>query len=160
MPSQDLSRVIAVTGHRPQTLPKTTHQPALWKAIGEWVRDNPAYYIMGGAAGTDQRVAFHAMSYGYPYAIYLPFPFEIFTAKWDKVHRQYLDMLIRSADEVISFLAHYDVSGYMIRDRGMVDDATEVLAVYDGRKKGGTAYTVRYAMNLGFPVHIFDPKEF
>jgi uncharacterized phage-like protein YoqJ len=39
----------------------------------------------------------------------------------------------------------YGPSGFMKRDRFMVSQARRVIAVYDGRKKGGTFFTIRYA---------------
>lgn len=34
---------------------------------------------------------------------------------------------------------------YLARNRYMVDESSRVIAVYDGREKGGTKYTIHYA---------------
>jgi len=36
----------------------------------------------------------------------------------------------------------------MVRNRYMVDCSTLVIAVHDGRKSGGTAATMRYALQM------------
>jgi len=38
---------------------------------------------------------------------------------------------------------------YHARNRYMVDESSRVIAVYDGRERGGTAYTLRYAKKQG-----------
>lgn len=40
-------------------------------------------------------------------------------------------------------------SCYHIRNRYMVDQSSRVIAVYDGREDGGTAYIIRYANAQG-----------
>lgn len=43
----------------------------------------------------------------------------------------------------------YDMNCYMNRNRYMVDQSSRVIAVYDGRKSGGTLFTMKYAQTLG-----------
>ena len=38
---------------------------------------------------------------------------------------------------------------YLQRNRYMVEQSQRIIAVYDGRKNGGTAYTIRYAQAQG-----------
>lgn len=40
------------------------------------------------------------------------------------------------------------------RNRKMVDQASRIIAVYDGRPKGGTLFTINYAKKAGKELHI------
>ena len=46
---------------------------------------------------------------------------------------------------------------YHQRNRYMVERSSRIIAVYDGRKTGGTAYTVQYARRQGKDVRILTP---
>ena len=46
----------------------------------------------------------------------------------------------------------------LIRNREMVDICDAVVACYDGRRTGGTFYTIEYAKKQGKPVHIIQPE--
>ena len=48
----------------------------------------------------------------------------------------------------------YEPSCYMERNRYMVGQSQRVIAVYDGREKGGTLFTMRYAHSLGRDVRV------
>ena len=45
-------------------------------------------------------------------------------------------------------------SCYHIRNRYMVDQSSRVIAVYDGRKDGGTSYTIDYAKAQGIGIQM------
>jgi hypothetical protein len=45
----------------------------------------------------------------------------------------------------------------LVRDCQMVEMADLVVACYDGRRNGGTAYTLRYARSEGKKVRVFQP---
>ena len=47
----------------------------------------------------------------------------------------------------------------LIRNRVIVDSCEMLIACYDGRPIGGTAYTVRYAKQRGKPVKILRPAH-
>jgi hypothetical protein len=46
----------------------------------------------------------------------------------------------------------------LIRDREIVDRCDILFACYDGRKNGGTFYTIQYARAKGKEVHILSPQ--
>lgn len=60
-----------------------------------------------------------------------------------------------AAVHVVSETGHAGV--YHQRDRYMVDYSRRVIAVYDGRETGGTAYTVGYACRQGKMVRLVTP---
>lgn len=43
------------------------------------------------------------------------------------------------------------------RNEYIVDRADVLYACYDGRKRGGTLYTINYAMRMGVPVTVLQP---
>lgn len=56
--------------------------------------------------------------------------------------------LLESCAEVHVIAEKYAPSVYMKRNRFMVEKSDRVIAVYDGREKGGTVNTIRYAHRL------------
>ena len=58
-----------------------------------------------------------------------------------------------------AYLYAGDKSAPLRRNDLMVDLCTSVIALYDGRKKGGTYYTIKRAELKGKPVKILTPKE-
>ena len=63
--------------------------------------------------------------------------------------------LVQAADETLALCDRYRRGCFHIRNRRMVDHATDVLAVYNGGP-GGTAYTLRYAAKQNKDITIFS----
>lgn len=127
-----------VTGHRPERLNGRELEVAAW--LDAQLRElQPVYAISGMAAGADQIYADLALKQNIRLAAALPYK-----KAWDKFHPAVQKMLT-AAYEVIYACDKYDVRGYGIRDRLMVDAADVVLAVWDGNEWGGTWETILYA---------------
>lgn len=62
--------------------------------------------------------------------------------------------LIRVCGKVTVACEEYEPSCYLQRNRYMVDHSQRVLAVYDGRQRGGTRYTMDYAGQQGKDVRV------
>jgi hypothetical protein len=45
------------------------------------------------------------------------------------------------------------------RNEDIVHLSGLIVALYDGRETGGTAFTVRYARSIGVPVIVLEPEE-
>jgi uncharacterized phage-like protein YoqJ len=60
--------------------------------------------------------------------------------------------LMASADEVIILSERYYTRCFLDRDEFMVENASLLIAFYDGREKGGTYYTIKKARHSGIPV--------
>ena len=56
------------------------------------------------------------------------------------------------ADKVIVLSDCYYPSCFLDRDEFMVENASYLIAYYDGREKGGTYYTVKKARARGIPI--------
>ena len=53
--------------------------------------------------------------------------------------------MLEACADVVVIREEYQPSVYSHRNRYMVEHADRVIAVYDGREKGGTVKTIRYA---------------
>lgn len=65
--------------------------------------------------------------------------------------------ILTSCDKVTVIQEKYDISCFMKRNIYMVDHSDIVVAIWDGRKKGGTYNTITYAQVQGkkiIPIYI------
>lgn len=74
------------------------------------------------------------------------------------------DRLIDAADEVVTLRLRYEPRAYHLRNDYLVDNASAIIAWYDG-SKGGTEYTVRRAVSAGLEIEnlwlgMFDVDQF
>ena len=69
--------------------------------------------------------------------------------------KQFHDLL-RICDEVTVVCQEYTPSCFMQRNRYMAAESQRVIAVYDGRDRGGTLYTMRYAHTLEKEVRVIE----
>ena len=67
--------------------------------------------------------------------------------------------LIGLCDRVTVQSERYEPTCFFQRDRALVEAASLVIAVYDGRPTGGTRYTLRCARNLGREVRQVRPPD-
>lgn len=135
--------VIVITGHRDYADPGMLYRGLdQLHAIKE--------YIFGGARGTDT----DALNYmartqpGVDRHVVVP----------NRVQDQ--PMVARNAIRQhatrVTELRRTGPDRYMIRNRYMVDRANHVRAFYDGRGRGGTYNTIRYAEQTGKPVTVTE----
>lgn len=150
---------LAITGHRPNKLGNTLAATAL--AIGRAYEIlMPEYVFEGQADGADLLAANTAWRLDIPYQAVLPFaghrrmmktPY--WRGMWDGA-REHADTVM-TLDPSETYPGHWCMFN---RNHYMVDEADEVLAIFDGEfGRGGTQETVRYAMKKDKPVHVIDP---
>jgi len=83
-------------------------------------------------------------------------PYEGQANRWTMEYRErYFDILSK-ADEVITLQKRYTDTCMQERNRYMVNSSSHLIAVYNGTK-GGTKYTVDYAIKKGLDVIIINP---
>lgn len=79
------------------------------------------------------------------------------SAKWTALSRECYRSVLEQADSII-FVNREDKRNCMLeRDRFLVSYASVMIAVYNGKKRGGTAATVRYAQKLSRELIVIDP---
>ncbi len=108
--------------------------------------------ICGGAEGFDQALGWAAISMGVPLVVAIPFSGQ--DSKWpDDARARYTDLLAKAEDVVTVCQGVYSPKMFVARDLWMVEAATEMVALWDGNQKSGTASTVKMAGGAGKVVH-------
>lgn len=57
--------------------------------------------------------------------------------------------LIAKCNSVVILSEKYSTNCFLMRNQFMVQSSSRVIVVYDGREKGGTVFTMRYARSRG-----------
>jgi len=63
---------------------------------------------------------------------------------------------LKACDGVKVICDKYEPNCFFIRNRYMVAESSRVIAVYDGRERGGTLYTMRAAHTQGKEVRVIE----
>jgi len=83
-------------------------------------------------------------------------PYEGQADRWSEAYRERYFNILAVADEVITLQQRYTDRCMLDRDRYMVDASGYMIAIYNG-SKGGTKYTVDYAIGKGLDIVIINP---
>lgn len=151
-----MATVIAFTGHR-QLRDSHFVKEKITEFLSEQLRLHSRVLVLsGGALGVDQLAAEVCVELNVPFIFILPFPFNIFTAKWPSEARAQLRRLASHAVRVYYVQREFSYSGYQRRNEILVSHCDILCAVYNGLP-GGTANTIRYARAVGRPVHFITP---
>ena len=128
---------------------------AVLDAYGKGIRN----FISGFAIGFDMMAAevVAALKQSHPDIILTAaIPFNGQASRFSFYDRKRYDRLLEVADEVIVLSDSYYPRCFLDRDEFMVNNASSLIAYYDGREKGGTFYTIRKAMAQNIPtVNVF-----
>lgn len=162
-----MSRVVAITGHRPDSIPGgyQMNSPE-WAWIAERLSEeleSTDRIISGMALGVDQLAVGVALAKGIPFTAAVPLKGQ--ESKWPiNSQKKYFDLLAKAEDVIyVDQVDGYRSATYkekmFARNRFMVDHASEVLAVFNG-SPSGTMYTVNYALSEKIPVVRIDPKTY
>ena len=84
-------------------------------------------------------------------------PYEGQAERWGQAQQSRYASLLAKCDYVYTLAEHYEAGVFHRRNRFMVDHAQSLLAGYNGRRGGGTSYTVHYAQKKGSTIHIVPP---
>lgn len=142
--------IIGVTGHRPQRLKKfaDVNEITDWLDL-EFQKFDEFRFITGMAQGVDQIAALEAFAFGGRIWCYFPYKHKLSELE---------DYIVTKADKVVYEQESYSPDCYIKRDRRIVDDCDLLLAVWDGKKHGGTYQTIEYAKKKGKPIIFFEKK--
>lgn len=137
-----------VTGHRDIALEKVPFVNAkLHVEIQKAISNGYTHFISGFATVTDLIFANIVAELRHNYLITLeaaiPCPSRLNTVDVE------FQRLIKVCDVVNIVSNRYYGGCYKARNYYMVDSSSLVIAVYDGRKRGGTVETMRYAKKKG-----------
>lgn len=76
--------------------------------------------------------------------------------RWSSADKERYYRLRTACDEEIIVQHHYTRDCMLRRNRYMVNASTRIIAIYDGVMKGGTTYTLAYALKQGLELTIID----
>lgn len=149
-----MSKVIAVTGHRPQRL-------CGYGAPAQRVLENIAYahlkaiapdrVITGMALGWDRAVAEMCMVLDIPFVAAIPFHGQ--ESRWSERDQQVYNLHLSYADEIVYVNdGGFSPQKMLQRNIWMVDNSAALLAMFDGQPGSGTAHCVDYARSLRRPI--------
>ena len=145
---------VALTGHRPQRLKGKESEIYQW-ILEQLDKENYTEAYSGMAMGADQLFAVAAEEKNIPLICCYPYKKERFHPKEIRI--------MDNAEDVRFISQEYSKKAYWLRDKYMVDNCDVLLAVFDGKKYGGTWITIEYAERIGKPVVYFpfndDSKE-
>ena len=140
---------IAITGHRSQRIKGQEKRIEKW--IEEQIRIISQFYgrvilIDGVAQGVDQIAALVALKMGVQVSCYFPYRKKLYGVQ---------EYIAENAAEVRFIRDKFQIGCYIERDRRMVDDCDLLLAVWDGKKNGGTWQTYKYALDMGVDIILY-----
>ena len=155
---------LGITGHRPPGLgcgyeiPNPTYEKIHTAIMGKFHELKPTVIYTGMAQGTDQWAAWIAIELEIPFVACLPC--DEMNRTWPKEATRKFEHILSLAKEVINVSpGPYAPKKMHIRDRFIVENTDIMLAVYDGRKTGGTYSTVRSAEKRSKDVVVINPND-
>ena len=148
--------ITAVSGHRPPKLGGYTEKVNLrliTLAI-KWLSANrPDEVISGMALGWDLAIAEAAVILGIPFIAAVPCPTQ--SMQWPMESRTRWDTLFLAASRVHIVSPEYTRTCMQERNIWMVDNSTQLLALWDG-SPGGTGNCIKYASGKLPIVNLWD----
>lgn len=166
----DREQACCFTGHRPGKLPWGNDEgDPRCVALKERLADEIArayqagcrHFICGMARGADFYFCEAVLDFkrGRPDVVLeAAVPCESQAEHWSQTDRLRYQKLLSQCDYETLIQRHYDKGCMHRRNRYMVDRAGRIIAIYDGMK-GGTMYTLNYAMNEGLDVVLLDADD-
>ncbi len=146
----------AFTGHRFYDFSQRVFiQERLTSAISEAYDHGIRNFISGFALGIDLMAAqlVQSLKCNLPgISLTAAIPFEGQAERYNIYDKRVYRRLLELADKVIVLSDCYYPRCFLDRDEFMVENASYLIAYYDGREKGGTYYTVKKARARGIPI--------
>lgn len=166
----DKQKTCCFTGHRPAKLSFGYDEGSpdclrlkvrLTGLIDEMRMKGVTTFITGMAQGVDIFAAEAVIDIRRAYTkdkirLIAVIPYEGQADKWNEKYRERYFDILATADDVITLQHRYTESCMLERDRYMVNSSAHLIAVYNG-SKGGTKYTIDYALKKGLNVIIINP---
>ena len=163
---------LAFTGHRPELLPFGENELSaasirvktmILTEIMNQAASGCTTFLAGGARGGDIIFAEQVLivkATEYPgIRLITVVPHEGQANSWTEAWRERYFRINELSDEVITLSSRYTRDCYHVRNRYLVDNADQLLALYNGGATGGTAYTVKYAHQKNKEIIVIDPNK-
>lgn len=158
----------AFTGYRPEKMPYSEEHPAcdslkrhIRREALRLIQDGITIFISGMARGVDIWAAEVVLELKRAMPekgieLWAAIPHEGQADSWQIADRIRDQRILAATDRVEYICRKYERNCFFARNRYMVDHATHLIAVYDG-KSGGTQCTIKYAIQKGLQITIISP---
>ncbi|MDD3336330.1 MAG: SLOG family protein [Eubacteriales bacterium] len=162
---------VAFTGHRPESLPFGENEmdtrcfqlkTMIQQVITERALLGYTDFYCGAARGADilfgEQILLAKENGLANLRLVCVIPHEEQATHWNSTWRERYYHLLEKADGEIIISARYTRNCYYERNRYMVDHATALFSVFNGRHTGGTFYTTKYAYQQNKEIVLLDPN--
>ena len=153
-----MANIAAITGHRPERINSFQYVDAqLEYAFRDYRAD---VVIQGMAPGADLTAAKIAYREKIPFVSVRPWAGH--RDSIDEQWRRHWDSAWKYARHNVTIVDQERFPGnscYQRRNEYMVDNADFLIAVWDGKKKGGTWNTIKYAQSVDMSIWQIDPVK-
>lgn len=150
------NKTCCVTGHRDIPEGKRSYVEAeLRKAVRAAIKAGYTHFVSGMAEGVDltfAAIVAEQKKQNPALTLEAAIPYRNRVYGKDAL----LQKLLPCCDEVHICTEKYGPNCFFIRNRYMVQESSRVIAVYDGRERGGTLYTMRTAHVQGKEVRVIE----
>lgn len=148
------------TGHRPEKLSRSQWviKMELEFQIRQAVADGFDVFITGMARGVDiwaAQIVLKLRNDGQNVKLICACPYEGVEQRWKPSWQMHYREILKSADLVKYVSDRYCPSCFQVRNEWMVDHASRVIAVFNG-KKGGTRNMIAYAEKQKVPITFIE----
>lgn len=151
---------VMVTGHRDVG---GTHLQAALRGVLQNIQDKrgAVVAISGMALGVDLEFAEAALALAIPLVAAIPLPDQ--AARWPHLQATRHATVLHAAAAIVhvweepEYAERDPVRMLLARNVWMLDHSDLVVAVWDGRRRGGTWHAVHLALKRGRPVLVLDP---
>lgn len=148
-----------VTGHR--TIPAHQFEPVchtLRQELSLAIQDGYTHFISGFAQGVDllfAEMVLEEKKQNPSLTLEAVLPYQGRLMARD----QNFQKLIKQCDQVTVYAKDYTQSCYLARNECMVNASRRVIAVYDGRMRGGTFFTINYARHMERDIRLIEVEK-
>lgn len=144
------------TGHRMLPNNQNILKSALKDVLTTLIKEGVCYFGCGGARGFDTLAALTVLDFKKQYPnikLILVLPCRNQTKNWNRRDIELYNTVLASADKITYEADDYYEGCMLDRNRHLIDYSNHCVAYYDGRERGGTAYTVKYASKNGLNIY-------
>ena len=143
----------AFTGHRwYDSSRKQSMKSSIEANVREVYKNGITNFMSGMAIGFDLLAAGVVLSLKREYpdiTLTAVVPFKEQASRFNDDDKCIYNKYLSQSDKIVIISDVYYARCYLDRDRYMVEHSSMLIACYDGRKKGGTFWTVNYARRTG-----------
>ena len=159
MAQDTITHTCTFTGHRPERLAVPQKKIINWleEQIDKAIADGYTDFISGTQRGVDiwaAEIVLKRKAEGKPVRLICAVPWDGVEARWEPIWQDRYKRMLQNADEVHVICSFPGRKAFMIRNHGLVDQASLLMAAYTGAP-GGTQDTMDYAARLGREVRAF-----